>query len=106
MILTVSYIEVRGPQALWQAPRERAAGPGGCPALPAENGVISQVVSLYQLDLFYLQKELVSCDLLDQLAGVGCVELDPQVEGDRGDALDLLGDSLGGVQPVLGEGGR
>ena len=90
---------MRGPQVRWQAPRERAAGPGGCPALPAEIGVISKLFSLLKLQcLYYLQKELVSGDLLDQLAGVGCLEIE------WGDSLDLLGDSLGGVQPVLGEG--
>ena len=43
----------------------------------------------------------VPSDLLGELAGVGRVELDPEVEGDGGDALDLLRHALPGLQPVL-----
>ena len=49
----------------------------------------------------YLQEELVAGDLLDELAWIGGVELDPQVEGDGADPLDLLRHSLRRVQPML-----
>ena len=49
----------------------------------------------------YLKEELVAGDLLDELAWVGSVELDPQVEGDGADPLDLLRHSLRRVQPML-----
>ena len=49
----------------------------------------------------YLQEELVAGDLLDELARVCGVELDPQVEGDGADPLDLLRHSLRRVQPML-----
>ena len=49
----------------------------------------------------YLKEKLVAGDLLDELAWVGSVELDPQVEGDGADPLDLLRHSLCRIQPML-----
>lgn len=51
-----------------------------------------------QLDL---EEELVAGDLLDQTAGVSGVELYAQIKGDRGNATDLPGHPLVGIQPVL-----
>ena len=48
-----------------------------------------------------MKEELVAGDLLNELAWVGSVELDPQVEGDGTDPLDLLRHSLRRVQPML-----
>ena len=51
--------------------------------------------------IYYVRKYVyVPSDLLGELAGVGRVELDPEVEGDGGDALDLLRHALPGLQPV------
>ena len=49
-----------------------------------------------------MKEELVAGDLLSQLAGVGRVELDPEVEGHVMSqvAPDLPADALGRVQPV------
>ena len=54
------------------------------------------IVDIVCVDIVY-----VPGDLLGELAGVGRVELDPEVEGDGGDALDLLRHALPGLQPVL-----
>ena len=57
---------------------------------------IVDIVVIVCVDIVY-----VPGDLLGELAGVGRVELDPEVEGDGGDALDLLRHALPGLQPVL-----
>ena len=57
---------------------------------------IVDILCLDIVDIVY-----VPSDLLGELAGVGRVELDPEVEGDGGDALDLLRHALPGLQPVL-----
>ena len=54
------------------------------------------IVDIVCVDIVY-----VPGDLLGELAGVGRVELDPEVEGDGGDGLDLLRHALPGLQPVL-----
>ena len=51
-----------------------------------------------------LQEELVAGDLLDEAAGVGGIELDPEVQGHGADVADLLGDPLHRVEPVLKNG--
>ena len=56
------------------------------------------IVDTICVDIVYVY---VPSDLLGELAGVGRVELDPEVEGDGGDALDLLRHALPGLQPVL-----
>lgn len=50
--------------------------------------------------LLHLQKVLVPCDLLKQLAWVWCVELDTEVERERLHAFDLSVDLLVGVEPM------
>ena len=57
------------------------------------------IVDILCLDIVDIM--CVPGDLLGELAGVGRVELDPEVEGDGGDALDLLRHTLPGLQPVL-----
>lgn len=48
-----------------------------------------------------LAYSFLPCDFLQQLAGVGRVELDPEVERARVRALELSTELLGGIQPVL-----
>ena len=48
-----------------------------------------------------MKEELVAGDLLDELAWVSSVELDPQVEGDGTHPFDLLRHSLRRIKPML-----